>query len=214
MGDAQHRALAEKLATAAAQGVDLWVVTSTSDKREDIPAIAVALQAAWGRAPVNALLVHAPSVRPQPFVHAGGTDAHLLNTGDLQDQLNGALQRAMALNPEHPLEAAVEALSTEFTILGRRLERLRQRNLAALATVTTERPAPPVAMPRWADSFAIPAIAIVVALGSLVALVMAILRHTRAGKRRYFPTAAFRTRFDAPFSGGSNFVRDLPRSDQ
>lgn len=211
LDEQQHQALAEQLAAAAAQGADLWVVTDASDKREEIQSIAISLQSAWGRGPVNAVLVHAPAVRPQPFVHAGGVEAHLLDSSDLQEQLNGALQRALALHPKHPLEAAVEALATEFAILDRRLERLRQRSLAALAVASEEKSAPAPVLPRWADSFAIPAIAMIIALWSLATLARAISRHSKTNRQRHFPSAAFRPRFDAPFSGGSDFTRELPR---
>ena len=207
----EHAILAEKLAEAAEQGADLWVVADDSGEREEISSLAISLQAAWGRGPVNAVLVYAPSVRPQPFIHAGGVEAHLFDSGDLQDQLNGALQRALALHPERPLEAAVDAMATEFAILDRRLARLRQRNLAALAAASERPTSPAVVLPRWADSVAIPAVAILLALGSLIALAKVIARQSRAGRQRYFPGAGFHPRLDAPFSGGSDFTRDLPR---
>ena len=211
LDETQYERLAEKLAKAAEQGADLWVVADASDDRKTIDSLAVSLQAAWGRGPVNAVLVHAPAVRPQPFVHAGGVEAHLFDSGDLQDQLNGALQRALALHPERPLEAAVDALTTEFAILDRRLFRLRQRNIVALAAARGNETAPAVVLPRWADSYAIPAVAVVLALGSLVGLATVIARQSRAGRPRYFPNERFHPRLDAPFSGGSDFTRDLPR---
>lgn len=208
---AQVPALAEKLTAAAENGADLWVVTSSSDRREDIQSLAVSLQAAWGRGPVNAVLVFAPAVRPQPFVHAGGAEAHLFDSGDLQEQLNGALQRALALRPEDPLLAGVDALATEFAILNRRLARLRERNLAALAIAAAGEEKPAQLLPRWADSIVIPVVAGAIALTSLAALGLAITRQTRGNRQRHFPTAAFQPRLDAPFSGGSDFTRDLPR---
>ncbi|MFM7181255.1 MAG: hypothetical protein ACKO2G_07305 [Verrucomicrobiales bacterium] len=207
----QHQLLAKKLAEAAKQGADLWVVSDGSDEREQINSLASSLQAAWGRGPVSAVLIHAPAVRAQPFVHAGGVEAHLFDSGDLQDQLNGALQRALALHPERPLETAVDAMATEFAILDRRLTRLRERNLLALATANEKQSAPAQALPRWADSFVIPGVAIVLALGSLVVLATIIARHSRTGRPRHFPNAGFHPRFDAPFSGGSDFTRDLVR---
>ena len=211
LDEKQHQLLAEKLAKAAEQGADLWVVTDTSDEREKIDSLAASLQAAWGRGPVNAVLIHAPSVRPQPFILAGGEEAHLFDTGDLQDQLNGSLHRALALHPERPLEAAVEAMATEFAILDRRLARLRQRNILALAAASEKQTAPAAALPRWADSFVIPAVAVVLALGSLVGLATIIARQSRTVGQRHFPSGGFRPRLDAPFSGGSDFTRDLPR---
>lgn len=211
LDEKQHRILAEKLALAAEQGADLWVVADESGERREIASLAMSLQAAWGRGPVNAVLVYAPSVRPQPFVHAGGVEAHLFDSGDLQDQLNGALQRALALHPERPLEAAVDAMATEFAILERRLARLRQRNLLALAAASEKPARPEVILPRWADSFVVPAVAVFLALGSLVGLATVIARQSRAGRQRHFPAAGFRPRLDAPFSGGSDFTRDLTR---
>lgn len=210
LGPAQTPVLAAKLAEAAENGADLWVITAASDRREEIQSLAISMQAAWGKGPVNAVLVHAPAVRPQPFVHAGGVEAHLFDSGDLQEQLNGALQRALALRPDDPLVAGVDALATEFAILNRRLARLREQNLAALAAATSEETPSPL-LPRWADSIAIPVAAGAIALASLTALAVAITRQTTAARQRHFPNRTFRPRLDAPFSGGSDFTRDLPR---
>lgn len=208
----QHRELANQLARAAEKGADLWVVTDATDDREDIESLAASYQAAWGRGPVSAVLVYAPMLRQQPIVHAGGTESHLFDSGDLQEQLNGALLRALALHPERPLESAVDAMATEFSILDRRLTRLRQRNLAALATADAK-PSTPVIqpLPGWADSFAIPIIATILALASLVGIARVIARQSRVPRHRHFPNTGFQPRFDAPFSGGSDFTRDLPR---
>ena len=209
----QRRALATQLAGAAAHGADLWVVTSSTSERKDIQPMAASFLANWGRSPLSAVLVQAPLVRPQPFVHAGGVDVHLFDAADLQEQLNGALLRALALQPGRPLEAAVDAMATELAILDRRLTRQRQRNLTALAA-SSERIAPPAPAPHSADSFLIPALAVALALASLAGLAAIITRQSRKPRHRYFPGAGFRPRFDAPFSGGSDFTRDLPRRNQ